>query len=69
MLTHLATERHVSASSQNQALIALLFLHRTVLGKEIAWIEIERPQRPSGLPLVLTPAEGRALLSQMTGTT
>lgn len=69
-LTHLATERHVSASTQNQALSALLFLYRRVLGKEIPWLEgIERPQRPPRLPVVLTPAEVRALLSRMTGTT
>jgi len=69
-LTHLATARHVSASTQNQALSALLFLYHKVLGKEIAWVEqYERPQRPSRLPVVLTPAEVRALLSKMAGTT
>ena len=69
-LTHLATERHVSASTQNQALSALLFLYRRILGKEIPWIEeLERPQRPERLPVVLTPSEVRALLSRMSGTT
>jgi integron integrase len=69
-LTHLATERQVSASTQNQALSAILFLYHRVLGTRIPWIEeIERPQRPQRLPVVLTPAEVRALLSRMTGTT
>ena len=69
-LTHLATERQVSASTQNQALSAILFLYHRVLGTRIRWIEeIERPQRPQRLPVVLTPAEVRALLSKMTGTT
>lgn len=69
-LTYLATERHVSASTQNQALASLLFLYRRVLGKELPWLEdFERPQRPSRLPVVLTPAEVRSLLSQMSGTT
>ena len=69
-LTHLATERHVSASTQNQALSALLFLYHRVLGTKIPWIEeLERPQRPQRLPVVLTPSEVRALLSKMTGTT
>jgi len=69
-LTHLTTERHVSASTQNQALSALLFLYHRVLGTKIPWIEeIERPQRPQRLPVVLTPTEVRALLSRMSGTT
>jgi integron integrase len=68
-LTYLATQRHVSASTQNQALSALLFLYRRILGREIPWIDnIERPQRPSRFPVVLTPVEVRELLSRMTGT-
>jgi site-specific recombinase XerD len=69
-LTHLATERNVSASTQNQAMSAILFLYHRVLGKQIPWIEeIERPQRPQRLPVVLTQAEVRALLSRMSGPT
>jgi site-specific recombinase XerD len=60
----------VSTSTQNQALSALLFLYRRILGKEIGWLaDVERAQRPARLPVVLTVAEVRALLSKMTGTT
>jgi integron integrase len=69
-LTHLAARRNVSASTQNQALSALLFLYRRILGKEIGWLaDVERAQRPARLPVVLTVAEVRALLSKMTGPT
>ncbi len=69
-LTHLATKRNVSASTQNQALSALLFLYRRILGKEIGWLsDIERAQRPTRLPVVLTVSEVRLLLSKMTGPT
>jgi integron integrase len=69
-LTYLATQRRVSASTQNQALASLLFLYRRVLGKELGWLDdFERPQRPTRLPVVLTPEEVRSLLSQMSGTT
>ncbi len=69
-LTHLATKRKVSASTQNQALSALLFLYRRILGKEIGWLsDIERAQRPTRLPVVLTVSEVRLLLSKMTGPT
>jgi integron integrase len=69
-LTYLATQRRVSASTQNQALASLLFLYRRVLGKELGWLDdFERPQRPTRFPVVLTPEEVRSLLSQMSGTT
>jgi hypothetical protein len=38
-LTWLAVERHVSASTQNQALAAMLFLHRSVLGIDLPWLD------------------------------
>jgi len=69
-LTHLATRRNVAASTQNQALSAILFLYRRILERGIGWLgDVERPQRPERLPVVLTPAEVRALFSKMTGVT
>ncbi len=68
-LSHLATEGCVSASTQNQALAALLFLYREVLGVELPWLEgIVRAKRPARLPVVLTETEVRALLAQLDGT-
>jgi integrase len=68
-LSHLATEGRVSASTRNQALAALLFLYREVLGVELPWMEgIVRAKRPVRLPVVLTEAEVRALLAQLDGT-
>jgi len=68
-LSWLATEKHVSASTQNQALSALLFLYRDVLGGDIGWIENIAPaKRPERLPVVLTSAEVRAVLGCLEGT-
>ena len=68
-LSSLATERHVSASTQNQALAALLFLYREVLKEEVAWTEdITRAKRPRRLPVVLTRVEVSAMLAAMSGT-
>ncbi len=65
-LTHLAVARRVAASTQNQALAALLFLYRNVLGQDLPWLEnVERAKRPTRLPLVLTREEVKALLSQL----
>ncbi len=67
-LTHLAVERSVSASTQNQAKAALLFLYRTVLGIELPWLnELVQAKRGERLPVVLTPGEVRAVLDQMDG--
>ena len=68
-LTHLAVQRNVAASTQNQALSAILFLCRDVLELDPGWIEgFERPKRPARLPVVLTPAEAHAVLAQLEGT-
>jgi len=57
-LTHLAVDKHVSASTQNQALSALLFLYKEVLGMELDWLEdVVRAKRPQRLPVVLTAGE------------
>ena len=68
-LPHLATEREVAASTQNQALSALLFLYRDVLGMELPWMdEIVRAKRTRRLPVVLSRAEVGRLLEQLDGT-
>ncbi len=65
----LATARDVSASTQRQALSALLFLYRDVLGVEMEWVaEVTRAQRPRRLPTVLGRADVTALLAAMHGT-
>ncbi len=68
-LTCLAVERRVSASTQNQALAALLFLYREVLGCDPGWLDgIVRAKRPRRLPVVLTRPEVTALLGALRGT-
>jgi integron integrase len=67
-LSHLATEGHVSASTQNQALAALLFLYRDVLSLELPFIDgIERAKRPVRVPVVLTREETIRIVSQLGG--
>jgi integron integrase len=67
-LSSLANRRHVSASTQNQALAALLFLYREVLRVELPWLhEIARARRPRRLPVVLTRAEVHAMIGHMDG--
>jgi len=67
-LTDLAAKQHVSASTQNQALSALLFLYRHVLGIEIGDLgEVIRARRPQHLPVVLTKKEIKAVLEQLDG--
>jgi integron integrase len=68
-LTYLATQKHVSASTQNQALAALLFLYKQVLQIDIGWVDgITRAKRPQRLPVVLTQQEVTALLKCTHGT-
>ncbi len=69
-LTHLAVEQNVSASTQTQALCALLFLYRRVLDREIGELgEVVRARKPARLPVVLSVQEVRAVLDQMDGET
>lgn len=63
-LTHLAVERKVSASTQNQALSALLFLYKQVLKKDMK-IDAVRAQRPERLPVVLSVDEVRRVLDEL----
>jgi integron integrase len=68
-LTELAIKGQVAASTQNQALSALLFLYREVLALELPWMEnIRRAKRPQRLPVVLSVEEVTRLLDQMCGT-
>jgi len=68
-LTHLAVERHVAASTQNQAKSALLFLYKEVLGVELPWLDnVEQAKAPKRLPTVLTKTEVQAVLSRLSGT-
>ncbi len=67
-LSHLAERGRVSASTQNQALSALLFLYRDVLGVPPGHIGgIVRAKRPKKLPVVLTKAEVRLVLAELSG--
>ena len=67
-LSHLAAERGVSPSTQNQALSAVLFLYRVVLGQDLPWLEgVERAKKPARVPAVFTPEEVRAILSRLSG--
>lgn len=67
-LTYLAVDRQVSASTQNQALAALLFLYQKVLQVELPWLDgIVRAKLSRHLPVVLTPGEARDVLSQLQG--
>jgi len=67
-LSHLALEARVSPNTQNQALNALLFLYRRVLGVDLPWLEgVVRAKKPARLPTVLTVMEVRALLAELPG--
>ncbi len=67
-LSDLAVRRHVSASTQNQAKAALLFLYREVLGVQLPWLdEIVQAHVARRLPVVLTPREVKALLDALNG--
>lgn len=67
-LSHLATEGRVSASTQNQALQALLFLYRRVLSVDLPWLnEVVRARRPIHVPIVLTAEETKRVLGGLSG--
>lgn len=69
-LTHLATERRVSASTQNQALSALLFLYQHVLEAPLGFVHgVARAKRSRPLPTVLSEQDVRAVLHEMRGVT
>jgi len=65
-LTSLAVDRQASASTQTQALSALLFLYKEVLGIEFPWLtEVTRAKRTARLPTVLNQEEVRALMARV----
>jgi integron integrase len=67
-LTHLAVEGNVAASTQNQALSALLFLYREVLNDPLPWLnDLVRAYRPLRVPVVLTPEEVRRVIDHLHG--
>ncbi len=67
-LTHLAVRARVSASTQNQALSALLFLYRDVFSRDLEWLEgVVRAKRPARLPVVLSREEVAAVLRELHG--
>jgi integron integrase len=66
-LTKLAVEDHVAASTQNQALAAILFLYQRVLERELPQLDAVRAKRPERLPVVLSVEEVRLLLEHMPG--
>ncbi len=68
-LSHLASDRRVSASTQNQALSALLFLYGVVLDRQLDWLDnVVRAKRSTHIPTVLSREELRRLLAQLDGT-
>jgi len=68
-LSYLAKDRNVAASTQNQALAAILFLFQHVLEQKIGWLEdVQRAQKSKRIPVVLSRPEVKSLLSQIDGT-
>lgn len=68
-LSHLSVEKTVAASTQNQALAAILFLYRDVLAVELPWLDKFTPaQKPSRVPVVLTKEEVNYILGELKGT-
>lgn len=62
-LSHLAPKKKISASTQNQALSALLFIYRHVLGREVGNLgDVVRARKPRRLPFVMTRGEVKAAL-------
>ena len=67
-LTYLAVKKRVAASTQNQALSAILFLYRDVLKKELGWLDdLERAKGPSRLPVVFSRQEVDEILVRLEG--
>jgi len=66
-LTHLAVDQHVAASTQNQALCAIIFLYKKVLKKDIDELEFTWAKKPKRLPIVFTRKEVKSILAQLSG--
>jgi integron integrase len=68
-LTHLAVDKNVAASTQNQALAAVLFLYKKVLNQELEWMDgVVRAKRHVRIPEVMSPQQVKALLRELKGT-
>src|SRR5512139_3645228 len=68
-LNYLARDRQVAAATQNQALSALLFLCREVIGTVLPWLNgLVRAKTPKRLPTVMTRDEAQSILAELTGT-
>ncbi len=68
-LSYLSNEGNISASTHHQALSALLFLYKEVLGIDLPWLDnLSRPKKPKRLPVVLTVTEVKKVLGQLEGT-
>ena len=69
-LSHLAVAGHVAASTQSQALSAILFLYQQVLKQDIGWLhDMVRAKQPQRLPVVFTQDEVAKVLRQLSGVT
>ena len=67
-LTHLAVSGNVAAPTQNQALSAVVFLYKEVLGQELGWMEgVVRAKKPAKLPVVFTREEVRSIMARLDG--
>lgn len=67
-LSYLATERHVSSSTQNQALQGILYLYKNILKKDIGWLDdVIRAARKKNLPVVFSKQETMNVLKQLNG--
>src|SRR6184192_2580069 len=67
-LTHLARVGNVAASTQNQALSAILFLYQQVLKQDVSWIDdVERAKKPKRIPVVLTRDEVHKIFAHLHG--
>lgn len=67
-LSHLATARNVAASTQNQALAAILFLYGRVLGVDLPWLnDVTRAKRPARLPFVVSREDVKRVLELARG--
>ena len=67
-LTDLAVNRNVAASTQNQALSAILFLYQKVLDRKLEWLDdVVRAKRPAHMPVILTREETQQLLNEIPG--
>ena len=68
-LTHLAVQKRVSASTQNQAFAAILFFYKDVLCQPLEWLDdVERAKKSRRVPVVFTRLEVKAILQQLEGT-